>query len=377
MLPITGPISEYTRHSVDDVGSYTKRVTRYRQKKPYDLPLPYSHEFRRTDSVRGSSFGGFANSDAGHSPKGYIAYTTIDTVPSIDTALVQIVNAARSKFTGELSEASEMLVNLAERKQAVQMMTLRLSQLYRFTKAIRHGDFVRAGKELGVLRDKRYHRLRGSGKLRSDAKSASNNWLEFHFGWSPLINDIHSSIKFLQEPIKSVSVVGRRALRDTSSSTYTGTYYSIRGKHVFKVSAHVQADIRITNPNLWLADRLGLINPLGLAWELIPFSFVIDWFVPVSDFLGQWTEFAGIEFINPMYSTHVEDLCTRTHLTRPNARGPYSVLQSEIVTSSHVTKRYKTIPSVTLATRVPWTLSVSRAATAIALLLQKGLKSIR
>lgn len=60
------------------------------------------------------------------------------------------------------------------------------------------------------------------------------------------------------------------------------------------------ADVRVTNPNLLLASRLGLTNPASIAWELVPFSFVVDWFGTVGEFLASWTDFDGLEFIQPM-----------------------------------------------------------------------------
>jgi hypothetical protein len=36
------------------------------------------------------------------------------------------------------------------------------------------------------------------------------------------------------------------------------------------------------------ADLFGLSSPIAMVWEMIPFSFVIDWFINVGDFLGQF-----------------------------------------------------------------------------------------
>jgi hypothetical protein len=30
---------------------------------------------------------------------------------------------------------------------------------------------------------------------------------------------------------------------------------------------------------------LGIFNPLLIGWELVPFSFVVDWFIPVGSYL--------------------------------------------------------------------------------------------
>jgi hypothetical protein len=46
------------------------------------------------------------------------------------------------------------------------------------------------------------------------------------------------------------------------------------------------------------ANRLGVINPLAIAWELYPFSFVIDWFVPIGSVLTAATATAGLEFVS-------------------------------------------------------------------------------
>jgi len=43
---------------------------------------------------------------------------------------------------------------------------------------------------------------------------------------------------------------------------------------------------------------MGLINPAEVAWELTPWSFVVDWFIPVGNFLEALTARAGVTFID-------------------------------------------------------------------------------
>jgi hypothetical protein len=36
------------------------------------------------------------------------------------------------------------------------------------------------------------------------------------------------------------------------------------------------------------------LDPLGIAWEAVPFSFVADWFLPIGDYLDALSVFNGI-----------------------------------------------------------------------------------
>jgi hypothetical protein len=52
--------------------------------------------------------------------------------------------------------------------------------------------------------------------------------------------------------------------------------------------------VTIDNPNLWLLNRMGLINPLTVAWDLVPWSFVVNMFVNVNSLLNSVTDTVGL-----------------------------------------------------------------------------------
>ena len=54
----------------------------------------------------------------------------------------------------------------------------------------------------------------------------------------------------------------------------------------------------ISSPNSLKANQLGLVNPASVAWELIPFSFLVDWFLPVGKFLESYTDTVGMQLDN-------------------------------------------------------------------------------
>lgn len=43
-------------------------------------------------------------------------------------------------------------------------------------------------------------------------------------------------------------------------------------------------------------SQTGLSNPLILAWELVPYSFVVDWFVGVGSYLNNLDATIGLQF---------------------------------------------------------------------------------
>lgn len=58
-------------------------------------------------------------------------------------------------------------------------------------------------------------------------------------------------------------------------------------------TVRLQAQLDTLNPNVLLASNLGLTNPAMVAWDLVPFSFVVDWFLPVGKFLNSFDSHYG------------------------------------------------------------------------------------
>jgi hypothetical protein len=52
----------------------------------------------------------------------------------------------------------------------------------------------------------------------------------------------------------------------------------------------------LSNPKLAELSSLGLINPLEIVWEVLRYSFVVDWFLPVGEWLGSLTADVGYTF---------------------------------------------------------------------------------
>lgn len=163
--------------------------------------------------------------------------------------------------------------------------------------------FTGACREVGALLQRvRHHRykdalsylmgLRRGSELapsRQVARRAANAWLGFTYGVKPLLSDMHGAMTALQDsgfrrPMQVVSVRGGAKLQ--------GRCRVVVGQH--QTEAWLEGEcalsgrilFEIENPIKFELSQLGLTNPLATIWELIPYSFVVDWFVPVGNFLG-------------------------------------------------------------------------------------------
>lgn len=157
---------------------------------------------------------------------------------------------------------------------------------------LRRGNFVGALSNLGVQGNesarRRYNRQYG----RDPTRAAANAWLSLTYGWRPLVNDVYNSMETLAE---TNSREQNREIRVTSSSrrndVEVADNYLISGSPNIKgtrtlVTEESCRGVWRCKPTSWnVAGSFGLLNPALVAWELLPFSFVVDWFLPVGRYL--------------------------------------------------------------------------------------------
>lgn len=282
-----GPYSEYT--SID--GTYGRLYSKYKagvRNSKSSRNKPSSYLLQESTCVTTGTTGPVQR-DA---PNTTIAYEGNGWTGNAKTLRNQALSKSYEKFVGKMKEHEAQLgANLAERKEAVSMIANRAGQLLGLARDIRSGNY----------RSLRRKSRRGLSKLNSK-KTLSELWLEFHFGWEPLIGDIFSAVDVLQspfpygEPVKSASTMS-----DSQKESVTESSRSWRRTDDISQSVTVrhQGSLFIENPMLWNANRLGLVNPASVAWEVVPFSFVVDWFSNVGQVLGSSTDFLGCRLENP------------------------------------------------------------------------------
>lgn len=283
----TGP---YTDHFESDVLGYSRRKTWYRQKPPFVKPLPYWHgEYlgRFTDYNTGVK-SGFLDRRYSGTPY-YIG--TQGVYPRFDDAYRKAYDRFRNLARRPQAKLGTTIVEVRESFDMIHSRTLSLLRSFR---AMRKGDVGGLIRELkltgdGATRAHSVWKNRGS----KAAVSSANHYLEYIFGWKPMIEDIASAVKVLQSDFPFKPVKARGKIQWTSENVETPPWGYVLSRQTTLMRCQISANVQITNPNLALANDLGFVNPAAIAFEVIPGSFLLNWFVPVGRFLESWTDWVG------------------------------------------------------------------------------------
>ena len=158
--------------------------------------------------------------------------------------------------------------------------------------ALRRGNILLAMRELNI-RDRKGSARKMRERYDNGAR-LDRLWLELNFGWGPLIDDIRAACAVMAQevPTTKIRAGSSEPYRFYESKSGPGWKYSKEclGKKRLQLSCTVSS----VNPNLLLAKQLGLTNPAHVAWDAVPMSFVIDWFLPVGQYLKSFDASLGI-----------------------------------------------------------------------------------
>lgn len=199
--------------------------------------------------------------------------------------------------------------NIGEFHQTANMISKRIRQIGEAARQLKNGNLPGLYQALAM---EGHPSRRESGRVRDTPPSRrlADHWLEYTYGWSPLVSDVHGALEGMRkgftDPVGAVKGYSRSSqLPRDSKSTF--------GNSPKRATGYVAG--RVSNPGAHLANGLGLLNPASLAWELMPYSFVVDWFIPVGDVLSSLT--AGLGMSGVVGGLVYEDEQIETYGGRP------------------------------------------------------------
>jgi hypothetical protein len=216
---------------------------------------------------------------------------------------------ARNKAIDHLKEEAELGIDanlaqdFAQIGQITSLIGTNVSRILKSVRSLKKGQIPQA---IGHLTAGRTANKMSKGKP-SLSKSVAENWLELQYGWKPLLHDIHGILKVLPtlqtgSPfVQKVTKSGRihwdsvTAFNSNRSGVPSGL-----GKHYVRAATRCKISLRwkVASPLTSLLAQTGFTNPINLVWEILPFSFVADWFLPIGPYLESLSTWDGLAFLD-------------------------------------------------------------------------------
>lgn len=206
------------------------------------------------------------------------------TIPQTASAdMNRLVQAATTDCLLRLkSQKVNLGVSLAEAKEVAEMVATtarRVGNIYQ-------GAYNRRPKEW----------LAGVRNAGRNWKKVPAYYLEYVYGVAPLLSDVDGACAALAEtynrgnkPYITAYSVRRDSLDYTELlSSLDGQYGRLRGNGTEQQIARVGATCDVPNWVMQDYSSLGITNPFSIAWEKVPYSHVVDWFLPVGDWINTW-----------------------------------------------------------------------------------------
>lgn len=184
-----------------------------------------------------------------------------------------------------------------------------------------------AARELGISR----RLLGGNNAASRNARKrimdkANNAWLEGRYGWRPFIYDVidhieaASTVAHVRRTVKDFGLLDEKQVVTRTPIKYSTTSGPLQRdlvrttiyQRIWRIgqTCDFRSELNLT------ARKYGIYDIVGAAWDLVPLSFVYDWFINFGDALKALEAYALIDervgwtITEDLlrYHTHLEDV---------------------------------------------------------------------
>lgn len=117
-----------------------------------------------------------------------------------------------------------------------------------------------------------------------------NRWLEYQYGWRPLVQDIYNTAQQLMDSStkRNLKIVGRASQQRGDLTRYANTWYTGCTESVgyaLRSRVMVVAEFGMSPSRIQALSGFTSLNPASITWELLPYSFVVDWFYDIGGYI--------------------------------------------------------------------------------------------
>jgi len=225
-----------------------------------------------------------------HITNTYPTFSYTVELPGFDEARNYALTKAKNKLHEHSSSWGE---NLGQGKKTCEDLAKGAGKLAKALLALKRGNVKEAARNFGI----------GSGG--KPFESVADFWLASQFVIKPTLSDIHELNQAAIEVLKKKHPFYVAATAETDND-YRFTYEFRECHAVAKARFRAQLNGWVENTETYLLQSAGLMNPADIAWELLPWTFVIDWFVPVGNTLQAMTAGFGLNDNGGWVTHHID-----------------------------------------------------------------------
>lgn len=215
-------------------------------------------------------------------------YITSAQSPRFSEAVAALAPKVLTKLYSDVKNQQVNFAQaLAERNQTASLVVDLTKRLVSAVMKARHGNIAGAASIL----------------FPKGAKGLANDWLVLQYGINPLISDIKGCVSLLsQQPTEYLDVTTSRTIRLPreriffSSSMGGQCETSVYSQGFVTVKYKVR--VKVSDPFGQFLSDTGFSDVAALGYELTPYSFLLDWLIPVGNYLTNLGAFANLEVVS-------------------------------------------------------------------------------
>lgn len=298
-------------------------------------------------------------------------------IPSFDWKLAEL-SLVKAYDKLNRPDAFDVGVLLGELPQTFSLLRKPLNALVRHTCAAKFRPLFTIAGMTGSLLGTCVKNLRRSSTA---SRSLADLWLEYLYGWRPLAMDIGKIVDLynIQSQRLENTLRTKKAKTETTSEwSGTGTTgadlvnfaVTDRGTVWDKYVAGVNYKCKTGVESVLHSNGLSARDIPNVAWELIPFSFVVDWFYNIGPWINASMPNPSVEVLGNFISRKCSETASRNIVTL--IYGSYSTpMAGRVITSYRMLDRVVNRPLPALPSRKFDLADFRRLITSCSLLLQR------
>lgn len=275
------------------------------------------------------------NNDPNNSYEYEDTYPRRDFIPDMAVTMpwpsANMINRAEVEALVKLKEQNvNYAVALAEAHKSLPMIEKSFWAVFDAYRYAKKKAWRQAARALGVE----------PPRWKTRTENVAGRWLELQYGWLPFLSDAYSAYEDARKGIlrynPRISVT--RTVIERLDGSYDvamdwGLKQRITDSDGSLIGCKVRLDYELTMDGLATASKVGLTNPAIVAWELVPFSFVLDWAVPVGNWLSAWDADFGLKFLAGSRTLFSRIKRTGRITQAKRARAPYRAWYADLTAS--------------------------------------------